>query len=165
MFVPVVDLNNKQCQKCRKDLPLSSFWKNNWYPDGKAKECIDCTKQKRSSPENLERRRAWKKRNHRTDPRTSMIEMAKHRARRDGVPFEITKFDIEIPPVCPILGVELKVNDGTRGDDSPTLDRVIPKLGYVPGNIAVISHRANQIKNNATADELMSVIEYIKGFQ
>ena len=33
---------------------------------------------------------------------------------------------------------------------SPSLDRQIPKLGYVQGNVAVISHKANSLKNDCT---------------
>jgi hypothetical protein len=34
-------------------------------------------------------------------------------------------------------------------------------LGYVKGNVAVISHRANAIKNNATAEELQMVARWV----
>ena len=37
---------------------------------------------------------------------------------------------------------------------SPSLDKVIPSLGYVKGNIWVISYRANTIKNNCTFEEI-----------
>jgi len=35
----------------------------------------------------------------------------------------------------------------------------------VPGNIAVISMRANMIKNNATLDELKAIVAYIESSQ
>jgi len=34
--------------------------------------------------------------------------------------------------------------------ESPTLDRFIPSKGYIKGNIAVISFRANRIRQNET---------------
>ena len=37
--------------------------------------------------------------------------------------------------------------------------------GYVPGNIAVISMRANMIKNNATLAELKAIVAYIEASQ
>lgn len=39
-------------------------------------------------------------------------------------------------------------------EDSPSIDKVIPELGYVRGNVWVISNKANRIKNNATLEEL-----------
>ncbi len=45
----------------------------------------------------------------------------------------------------------------------PTLDRIIPSRGYVRGNIAVISFRANFLKRDATLDELRKIIRYIEG--
>lgn len=87
-----------------------------------------------------------------------MLSGAKRRAKRRGVPFNITAEDIQIPTVCPILGMPLEPNhDGTHlsNPNSPSLDCVDPTLGYVRGNVWVISQRANLIKNNATPEELM----------
>jgi hypothetical protein len=52
------------------------------------------------------------------------------------------------------LGVRLRSNAGTVADDSPTLDRLIPKRGYARGNIAVISMKANRAKSNCTAAQI-----------
>jgi hypothetical protein len=58
--------------------------------------------------------------------------------------------------LCPALGVEMK-----DGESAPSLDRIDPSFGYVPGNIAVISKRANTIKTNATTDEVRRVAEWM----
>jgi hypothetical protein len=88
---------------------------------------------------------------------------ARKRARDQGVPFAISHDDIAIPERCPALGIELSVNEGgTLHDASPTLDKVIPALGYVPGNIAVISWRANRLKNNGTLEELEALVEWMR---
>ena len=47
------------------------------------------------------------------------------------------------------------------GPGSPTLDRIVPSLGYVPGNVVVISHKANSIKSNATAAEIRAVADWL----
>lgn len=44
----------------------------------------------------------------------------------------------------------------------PTLDRIIPNKGYVKGNIQIISQRANVIKNDASAEEIMKVAKYME---
>jgi hypothetical protein len=87
---------------------------------------------------------------------------AKTRAKRACVPFSITEADIVIPATCPVLGIPLVAGKGKLNDGSPTLDRIIPQRGYVPGNIAVISHRANTLKSNGTAKEIEAVLVWLK---
>jgi hypothetical protein len=78
------------------------------------------------------------------------------------VPFSITEDDIRIPKRCPVLGLRLKQGTGKRRrNSSPTLDRLNPRLGYVPGNVAVISFIANTIKSNATPRQIQKVAEWV----
>lgn len=81
-----------------------------------------------------------------------MVRAAKGRAKKQGVPFDITVEDIVIPEKCPALGIPLNWNIGRGKDDSPSLDKIIPNRGYVKGNVAVISARANKIKHNASLE-------------
>ena len=89
---------------------------------------------------------------------------AKDRAKKQHLNFNLSPSDIIIPKFCPVLGIKLEKNVGgnTSQDSSPSLDRIIPSLGYVKGNIKVISQRANVIKNEGTAEEHMKISEYIK---
>ena len=87
---------------------------------------------------------------------------AKMRAKARGVPFDISVCDIVVPKFCPCLGIELMVSTGSAKSNSPSLDRRIPHLGYVRGNICVISHKANTIKNDATLGELKGVISWLE---
>jgi hypothetical protein len=91
-----------------------------------------------------------------------MLKNARARARIAGVPFNITKEDIVIPTHCPILGIPLFQKTGKQGggDHSPSLDRVRPERGYVPGNILVISQRANRLKSDATIKELRDIASF-----
>jgi hypothetical protein len=77
-----------------------------------------------------------------------------------GVPFSLSSADISIPKYCPVLGIELRVNERHVGPDSPSIDRIIPELGYVPGNVIVVSHLANTIKSYATVDQLLRVAAF-----
>jgi hypothetical protein len=85
-------------------------------------------------------------------PEKMLLSCAKHRAKQEGVPFSITESDIVIPDKCPALGIPLYRGKGSGGHgfNSPSLDKIIPELGYVQGNIAVISHRANALKSDET---------------
>lgn len=91
-----------------------------------------------------------------------MCKTARARATRLGLPFSITWRDIEIPECCPALGLRLRWNVGKLGPDSASLDRIVPALGYVPGNVMVISHRANTLKSDASADEILAVGLFLK---
>lgn len=92
-----------------------------------------------------------------------MLIRARSRAKLVGIPFNLTIEDIVIPQFCPILGIEL-VSRQTKGygPSSPSLDRIIPKLGYIKGNVRVISARANLLKNDASIEELERVIADLK---
>ncbi len=92
-----------------------------------------------------------------------MWNAAKERAKKYGLPFSIEPTDIYIPDYCPALGILLTVEAHVQTDHSPTLDRIQPDLGYVKGNIAVISMRANRIKNDATAEELRQITDWLHG--
>ena len=43
----------------------------------------------------------------------------------------------------------------------PSLDRWDSAKGYVPGNVFVISYRANTLKNSATYEEILKVAKYL----
>lgn len=87
---------------------------------------------------------------------------AKIRAQRDGAPFSITPEDIVIPKRCPVLGMKLKAGARSGGDDcSPSLDRIVSSRGYVPGNVQVISHLANSMKQHATRAQLVRFAEWV----
>ncbi len=88
-------------------------------------------------------------------PEYRMFVSAKHRAKKAGIAFNLELSDIIIPSICPYLGVALLVASGCRrpGPNSPSLDRIDPCGGYVRGNVEVISHRANAIKQNTSFDE------------
>jgi hypothetical protein len=99
----------------------------------------------------------------RTNPEAYVWSAAKRRAKEFGLPFTIDKTDIIIPEVCPIFGLPLRINEGATGDDSISLDKIVPELGYVTGNIAVISRRANVMKSNGTSAEHRQIADWIEG--
>lgn len=83
-----------------------------------------------------------------------MLLWARERAKDKCETFTITRADIVLPELCPLLGIVLQKGKGCVVDSSPTLDRKDNSKGYEPGNIWVISLRANRIKNNASLEEL-----------
>lgn len=92
-----------------------------------------------------------------------MWSVARDRAARNGQVFTITVEDvIAVWPEdnrCPVLGTIFERKHLQRG---PSLDRLNNAWGYEPGNIAVISHRANRLKSDASADELESLVAWMR---
>jgi|SRR5579864_681272 len=97
------------------------------------------------------------------DKRYYMWKGSRRRAVAKGIPWDLCLDDIPpIPDICPALGITLDRTSTKTNDYSPSLDCVIPELGYVPGNVRVISWRANRIKSNATSRELILLVSYIQ---
>lgn len=96
-------------------------------------------------------------------PQKRMIWAARKRAKERGLPFNITEDDIVIPNVCPYLGIELTTSADKYGTRHTvcSLDRIVPELGYVKGNIEVISHQANTMKQAASKEELILFAKHI----
>ena len=92
-----------------------------------------------------------------------MIYTSRGRAKSRGLPHTLGVQDIlPIPTTCPVLGLPMSLSGGRREPYIASLDRVIPELGYVPGNTEVISNRANKLKSDATIEELELVLAYMK---
>lgn len=91
-----------------------------------------------------------------------LMHGAKQRARRQGIEFSITLDDIIVPDLCPLLGVRIAAGQNTIQPNSPTLDRIDPRKGYVRGNVWVISQKANQMKSDNTVETMRFFIQVIE---
>jgi hypothetical protein len=103
---------------------------------------------------------ARERRRHEENPAYRLWIAAKTRAKSRGLSFNLVVDDISIPEYCPVLGLKLEIAKGRMRDNSPSLDRIIPALGYIQGNVLVVSWRANSIKSDATALELRKVADF-----
>jgi hypothetical protein len=82
-------------------------------------------------------------------------------AKRTGYEWTITFGELNFPDVCPILGKPLNYFAEFREEFSPSFDRIDNNLGYVSGNVQIISWRANRIKNDGTATEHRKIADYL----
>ena len=85
----------------------------------------------------------------------TVLAACKGRAKKLGVPFNITQADLiaawPSDGRCPVLGIRLRRNFGGKWKwNSPSVDRVRPKRGYTVGNIAIVSNWVNRLKGNET---------------
>ena len=98
----------------------------------------------------------------------TMYRDAKDRAAEQNLPFNVTKTYLRsiATNTCPIFGVPLEwgysgLGFGKTKPNGAQLDRIIPELGYVVGNVAFISKRANRIKDNGTMEEHYAIADWI----
>ncbi len=102
------------------------------------------------------------------NPELEIYRVAKKRAINKGLNFNLDIEDIKIPKMCPILKVKFNMFVYKQGGDfklkdcRPSIDRIDNTKGYVKGNIAIISYRANRIKSDSTYKELKAIIKWIE---
>lgn len=172
----------KKCTKCGKELPLEDFNKGNSL-FGRRSFCRECEKEIQNSPERIARRRELelkrrenpeyvKHRNKKDRERVhsdknsykkAMLSSARNRAKLKNLDFSIDLSDIELPEVCPLLGIPLSINASNK-DFAYSLDRIDSSKGYIKGNVWVISDRANRLKNNATLEELEMLVSNLRKY-
>jgi hypothetical protein len=144
---PVVS-RDRTCRKCGYD---------EWRQTGSGFRCNNCVRR---------HSRNYKRRTN-VDPAARLWRTARDRARVNGTEFAITLEDVRavFPAdwVCPVLGTTMRHGKGVAGDNSPTLDRLNPTWGYIPGNIAVMSYRANRAKGSLSAEELEKIAVWMRG--
>lgn len=91
-----------------------------------------------------------------------ILSAAKNRAKSKDLEYDIDESDIIIPVYCPVLGIKLGLFNTKLSWDSPTLDRIDNAKGYIKGNVAIISWRANCLKGAATLEELEAIVAWVK---
>jgi hypothetical protein len=162
------------CCKCLQRKGLSEFGVDARRPGGRKSRCRKCEREHRkpSDPAATKARSAAYRAKNRerlaqkqrdkafARPEIALIASAKRRAKERGLLFDLVAADVFIPEFCPALGLRLKRGRGKPCDASPSLDRVDPARGYVRGNVIVVSHKANRIKQDATAAELYRVARF-----
>lgn len=182
----------KKCNKCGTVKPLSDFYFTRGKPFHHCKPCHrEQARQIRAQPGYNEYHRAYRKANRprllelareyrkkhpeksraytqksrKVNPARALYNAAKARAKKYGIVFSLDFADVVMPDRCPVLGIAFGQNTG-RGmgafADSPSLDRIIPNLGYVPGNVQVVSRLANTMKSNATPEQLLAFSEWVR---
>jgi len=91
-----------------------------------------------------------------------LFKYAKRRAKNYGLEFNIDIEDVIIPDYCPVLQIKLNLTNERADNDSPSIDRIDNSKGYIKGNIEVISYRANRLKNDASLEELLKLVNWLQ---
>lgn len=169
---------HRECVSCKQYIDLRSFSRLETSLSGRGDRCLPCAAKKRldyynsDSPAAVAARRRYADQLV-SDPAHMMLIQARHRAKKKGKEFTISKEDIAVPKLCPVFGIPMVVGSGVgfKGTplsefggaaDSPSLDRIDSSKGYIPGNVKVISLRANLRKGDATIEELELILAYMR---
>lgn len=152
----------KTCNKCGVQKPLSQFYIIKDSDRNKSRlmaSCKPCANTRTRNNYTIEKST---KKGH----AYQIYNKRKRYAKRNNIPFDI---DFEYifslaENNCPILNMTLNWGEKTKypQDNSPSLDKIIPELGYIKNNVRWISYRANTIKSNGTLEEHMAIAKYIK---
>jgi hypothetical protein len=146
------------CSLCDKLKEKREFYAKLGLKDGIWKRCRSCcSDMAHKNNEKVKKERTldqWKQ---------ELFKRNRRNAIKEGIKFTIELNDIEIPEFCPVLGIKM-IFAGESMDAYPSLDKIVPELGYIKGNVCIISGRANRIKNNGTAEEHEKIVKYIKSY-
>jgi len=144
----------RKCKTCGQEKSVRAFdtvW--NGYKNYLLRACRECRKT------GLVASKKYNKTSYQTikkDLRKFLLLRTRASASTRGLECRLTLDDIFIPTHCPILGIEL-TGPTSKGEPRPpslmSVDRIDSTKGYIKGNVAVISFRANMLKNNGTAEE------------
>lgn len=173
--VEMSKMETKICRKCGIEKSLEEFGKK---LEGRTAWCLECMRTRNKEfywdnresvrerqnaryQHHAEEQMAQQKQYLKDNPEKGLLKLAKQRCKKSGVACTISEKDIVIPEFCPILGLKLEFGEMDNRNNSPSLDRILPELGYIRGNVAIISHLANRIKNTGTAAEHRLIADWM----
>lgn len=107
------------------------------------------------------RNRSWREKNRRLDAIIAVVGRAKSR----GIAYDKEHMRaLECPATCPILGTPISFKNSREkrhASNVASFDRINNDLGYVAGNVQIISRMANTMKSNASKDELIMFAKWV----
>jgi hypothetical protein len=110
-----------------------------------------------------DRRSAELYKNRRLYPWIPLFRSAKARAAASGLPFSLTKEWLKNRWTgrCELTGIEFVIGEGIGGSTiySPTIDKIIPALGYAPTNCRIVLKAVNLLKLNGTDEQMYAIAE------
>jgi len=145
----------KICRICFSNKPITDF-------SPKESRCKTCNSE-RSKVYRLNNRESLLKNkyeNHIKNFENYMFQNCKYRANKFGLDFNISIEDIIIPDFCPVLNIPLYPGNYINKNNTPSIDRINSNLGYTKDNIVIVSWRANNLKYNASLEELRLLVDF-----
>jgi hypothetical protein len=119
------------------------------------------------TPDGLTKSVAWQRARRKAKPADYLLFDAKRRADKKNVPYDISNAErtrienIINTGKCEVTGLPFAGLEGTANPWSPSLDRAVPDLGYVDGNIRVVVWSLNMAKAGWGDDVLLTLARAI----
>ena len=182
-------MKSKKCPKCNEVKQVSEFSKRGDSRLGLMSWCKPCNREKVSKWRSVnkekvnEYQRKWneanrdkvnsKQKKYRSlNPlkirSSKMLLEAKVKSIRNNVPFNIDfeyVYNLCENGKCSITGLDFEILN-KRGPRSPSLDRIVPRLGYTKGNVRVILWALNAFKNEWSDSEIYPIAkEFCRSYE
>lgn len=160
----------KKCKVCLVEKNLEEFYNRGDRRHAKRSMCISChgerrrkryaeaTESEEFKKEHAKKTVIWRSEN----VAKAMLSRAKSRSKNKNLDFDLVLEDVNIPELCPILGIKLEMAKGIASDNSPSIDRLDSSKGYTKDNIIVCSYRANRIKSDSTIEDIEKLYIWYK---
>jgi hypothetical protein len=97
-------------------------------------------------------------------PWLNALRGSKQRAAKHNIPFTLTKEWAEARWTgrCEVTGIEFVLSDKRSPYlFSPSLDRIIPTVGYTPENSRFVLHAVNALKGQGTDEDMLTIAKAI----
>ncbi len=175
--IPIQMQPVKKCSKCKSLKLPTEFSNGNSY-------CKPCrvayqmkwmagsgktnkrTPHPKWAAERRQRQAARQRRNILANFAAHLIKLAKRRATKKCVPYDLDGFEPELQQIlakgtCQLTGMTFIPMDSTKAF-SPSIDRIIPSKGYVRSNVRIIVNAANIMMQAWGLDVMMQVADAIR---
>jgi len=150
-----------KCNSCSKEKKETEFCIRKDGTTGKyRKTCKEC--------KNSNQRKNYKKYKE-NNPFLARHTKMKASCKQKNIPYDLDEMYLEQiwTGFCPITGVELVWSCGREELKNPNaaeLDRFIPSLGYVKGNVSWISRKMNNLKGNGSIKDFKDILDWMKNW-
>lgn len=162
-------MNLKLCNKCKERKERSCFTKDRNKKDGLSTLCRDCRNKyqkelRASRPDVVE---GIKLRNERiyATPKGRAKSLYRAMLKRSVRYDENVDFDVEFIEekirngFCEVTGEEFTLD--SNEPNSPSIDRVVPDVGYIKDNVRVVTKRFNFLKREMSDLELYEICKKV----
>lgn len=175
------NITEKKCTKCDVVKPLSEYRKYSGRCVGGVRPiCKVCQRsyekewrskskdyRKEQRKKHREKDKLYRAEYNMRNKARYLTSSIKTRCKNKGLPFDLDKYENEINEriekgICEVSGFPLRLEHGKRDFNSPSIDRVVPELGYVYSNIRIVAFSVNAALGDWGEDKFLQVLKHWK---